>query len=223
MNDAIVTDARISVKSTGDELVPPIETVIKSWTPTASLFGTKSERNKFWIIGIEGGAQYWIDEYLALRINRAYATNVMGYRRGGKIPFVDSGEMMTQVLSNVSVKGRMKRDVGPQAVIKPGAPREVNKYPGVIQGLQIIVPREISAIAKAMARTLAMAESGATRSTIQRGKTAGQARLSFKKEQALSDIARAINEQFNRSEGLKSRRQRGETIDRIRELVAGNN
>jgi len=145
------------------------------------LFLSKADRNRWARTAIENTAYYWIQNYLKLRFNRAYATSVLGYHYGGRKPFYESGELQELALSGAHATGKISA-IGPTANIVIPVPPYVMLNPKVVAGLKTLPLIEILRLAKVFESELQLGMDAAGTKTFTKGVKAGQTFRTFKKE-----------------------------------------
>lgn len=172
---------------------------------------SKMDRRRWLVQAFDRAGWQWIAEYLPLRFNRGYATNRLGYRLGGKVPFFDTGLMAKVALSKAHATGMMDRNIGPKVVIRIPTPEYVNKNAAVIAAFRVVPESEVRWFAKMIERELKVGLAMATHKTATRGPTAGQTttRLGTNKSTAWdADRATALRGNLNGTLKLRSRNLR---------------
>ena len=183
----------VTVRPMRGQMVPPIASAFERARATVDLFGGKRERNSVWIAAAQAMGQDFIERFLPKRLDRSYATSTLGYPIGGAVPFVDSGDTMTAVLARAYAFARIAQGSGPYTIIRLMAPAAVNQWPLVSAGLKTVPQVEVRALAVTFAKAVDAIGRGANRRTIQRGPTAGRARLSLASPSTAAGLAqRAI-------------------------------
>lgn len=158
----------------------PLGKFITFYRDSLALFSAR-ERNFIVREALAAGAEFWIREYLILRFtNPGYVRSELGYFKGGRQPFVDSGDLAAMAMGGARVEARAsgvataKEKVA--VTIRIPTPPYVNQNKDVRENLRKITSREIRAIARVADESIRAQLTGAEVSMTRRGKKAGQIR-----------------------------------------------
>jgi hypothetical protein len=217
MSGQILAPSSITPRERPGSLLPALGVRIQRAGRIAALFGSAAERRAFWLHGFQAAGNHFIAHYVPLRFQRGYASSRLGYRIGGLVPFVDSGETAENILTRARATAHMGQGgAGGYIMIRMMAGPKINRFPNVLRGLKTIIPSEVAILGKVAEAEWRRLAATASRTTIARGPTAGRLRLSLGTVGATADIAaaRTRHAQVQRRLGL------GRTTNTRPDLIA---
>lgn len=217
--DTIPRRVVIHSQSSPGDTVPPLRVVMERAQRTSPIWKSKKDRKLWLLTAWQGMGQYWIDEYLPMRFVKGYTKNVLGYRKGGKDPLVETGRLRQMALSQSRADAKGTADK-PRVEIIIKTPPYVNYNKDVNRALRTVPPSEVARMAPVLQRELILGARSATITRTQRGSTAGQLRASLSSVGASTDLAdRAQRKrQLNKQLGIRGTGRRQQLLQSIKGL-----